>query len=257
MASSMGVRTRLACALSLWALTSLAQSADIRIYRDGGGIHDSAYLLVLPPGEDTLSFGGGSGTAGYFPRPYVSATASAFGSAPEPARVRVISQAYYYFSLLGPASTELVPIGFVGKASASLAGEPSSYSYSNVRIMGSAGSSYSFTCQADFSCAVGPDGTFTGSILLRRFEMGTVMLIAETTAISYGRATTGSAFIDPYFFIDPGFLAEHPGYSLSFSGVGNEPFHTAPVPEPETYAMLMAGLGILGAFTRRGKQNPA
>lgn len=30
---------------------------------------------------------------------------------------------------------------------------------------------------------------------------------------------------------------------------------TAPVPEPETYAMLMAGLGVLGAVARRKKQS--
>jgi hypothetical protein len=29
---------------------------------------------------------------------------------------------------------------------------------------------------------------------------------------------------------------------------------TAPVPEPETYAMLLAGLGVLGAVARRRKQ---
>jgi hypothetical protein len=30
--------------------------------------------------------------------------------------------------------------------------------------------------------------------------------------------------------------------------------YAAPVPEPETYAMLVAGVGILGAFVRRRKQ---
>jgi hypothetical protein len=30
--------------------------------------------------------------------------------------------------------------------------------------------------------------------------------------------------------------------------------NTAPVPEPETYAMLLAGLGLMGATTRRRKQ---
>lgn len=29
---------------------------------------------------------------------------------------------------------------------------------------------------------------------------------------------------------------------------------TAPIPEPETYAMLMAGLGVMGAMARRRKQ---
>jgi PEP-CTERM motif len=32
---------------------------------------------------------------------------------------------------------------------------------------------------------------------------------------------------------------------------------TAPVPEPETYAMLMAGLGVMGAVARRRKQQSA
>ncbi len=30
---------------------------------------------------------------------------------------------------------------------------------------------------------------------------------------------------------------------------------TTPVPEPETYAMMLAGLGLLGVFARRRKQN--
>lgn len=35
------------------------------------------------------------------------------------------------------------------------------------------------------------------------------------------------------------------------------PWSAAPVPEPETYAMMLAGLGLLGFFARRKKQNPA
>jgi hypothetical protein len=31
----------------------------------------------------------------------------------------------------------------------------------------------------------------------------------------------------------------------------------APVPEPETYAMLLAGLGVMGAVVRRRKQKQA
>jgi hypothetical protein len=38
-------------------------------------------------------------------------------------------------------------------------------------------------------------------------------------------------------------------YSVSFA--------TAPIPEPETYAMLLAGLGFLGFMERRRKQQPA
>lgn len=52
-------------------------------------------------------------------------------------------------------------------------------------------------------------------------------------------------------------------YVLSFSNSGgdnigmlldNVKVITAPVPEPETYAMMLAGLGLLGVMTRRRKQ---
>lgn len=39
-------------------------------------------------------------------------------------------------------------------------------------------------------------------------------------------------------------------------GVGQGVPPAAPVPEPETYAMLLAGLGLLG-FAGRHKRNPA
>jgi hypothetical protein len=61
-----------------------------------------------------------------------------------------------------------------------------------------------------------------------------------------------SAFIDPYIQIDPAWLSTHPGYSLTFdAGVSNVPtVSVSPVPEPETYALLIAGLGLLGVRGR-------
>jgi type IV pilus assembly protein PilY1 len=41
-------------------------------------------------------------------------------------------------------------------------------------------------------------------------------------------------------------------YIFGFSGVGGTPVIPS-VPEPETYAMLLAGLGLLGAAARRKK----
>ena len=60
------------------------------------------------------------------------------------------------------------------------------------------------------------------------------------------------AFADPYFNIDPDFLAANPGFSLAFSpGVGNT---LAPpggaVPEPATWAMMIAGFGAVGSAMR-------
>ena len=60
------------------------------------------------------------------------------------------------------------------------------------------------------------------------------------------------AFADPYFNIDPDFLAANRGFSLAFSpGVGNT---LAPpggaVPEPATWAMMIAGFGAAGSAIR-------
>lgn len=46
-------------------------------------------------------------------------------------------------------------------------------------------------------------------------------------------------------------LADHWGYLTSVKVETN----CVPVPEPETYAMLLAGLGLVGAFARRRKVN--
>lgn len=53
--------------------------------------------------------------------------------------------------------------------------------------------------------------------------------------------------LDPTFTIDPAFLQQNPGYSLEFSdGVGDSPLPDS-VPEPATWAMMLAGFGALGA----------
>jgi hypothetical protein len=68
-----------------------------------------------------------------------------------------------------------------------------------------------------------------------------------------------SARADPYFYIEPDFLATHPGYSLDFSaGVGNSPIHVpTTVPEASTWAMMIMGLGGIGAVARRRRRADA
>jgi hypothetical protein len=76
--------------------------------------------------------------------------------------------------------------------------------------------------------------------------VGRISLQIDVRAIGGGVA---DAFIDPYVFIDPDFLALHPDYAVIVSpGVGN----TAPggAPEPAAWVLMALGFGGLGAVLR-------
>jgi hypothetical protein len=62
------------------------------------------------------------------------------------------------------------------------------------------------------------------------------------------------ATADPFFSIDPTFALEHPGYRLVFSdGFSNGalPGQSDAVPEPASWALMIAGFGLAGAALRR------
>ena len=48
-------------------------------------------------------------------------------------------------------------------------------------------------------------------------------------------------------------FALNSNYGDSYSGLSEVKFFTSAVPEPETYAMFLAGLGLMGAIARRRK----
>ncbi|MFN4063761.1 MAG: FxDxF family PEP-CTERM protein [Parazoarcus communis] len=69
---------------------------------------------------------------------------------------------------------------------------------------------------------------------------------SSTSAVGEGLFTPGS-----WFFTVSGKATGTMGGAYSFAVV------TQPVPEPETYAMLLAGLGLVGAVARRRMKNAA
>ena len=82
--------------------------------------------------------------------------------------------------------------------------------------------------------------------------------VAASTSAGAGISALATAFVDPYIFIDPAWLADHPGYSVAVSaGIGNAAPGVAAIPEPQTYAMMLAGLGLLGFAVRRRKNKTA
>jgi hypothetical protein len=80
------------------------------------------------------------------------------------------------------------------------------------------------------------------------FQPDVVETVGLSASIGFVSATSsfhGTVLIDPTFTIDPAFLQQNPGYSLEFSdGVGDSPDSA---PEPASWAMMLIGLGGLGA----------
>jgi hypothetical protein len=94
------------------------------------------------------------------------------------------------------------------------------------------------------------NGTFAASVFSdSEYEIG-----LSAKVMINGTIGTASATVDPFIQIDPKFKAIHPEYSLTFSnGITN----LQAVPEPETYAMMMTGLGVMGFVGRRRKKQVA
>lgn len=112
--------------------------------------------------------------------------------------------------------------------------------------------------------AYNPITGFSGEITQEDIWAAQTNVIYSVTLTAYdvisvyggwgGGTITATTFVDPTFQLAP--TVPNPGlYTLAFSdGIGNG---LPAVPEPETYAMLLVGLGLLGFVAQRRKQKAA
>lgn len=86
------------------------------------------------------------------------------------------------------------------------------------------------------------------------FNLSSISSVALTSFASTGQFSPGTSSLGLIttgansFQLQFSRLDDGDSYNLSINGVAN------PVPEPETYAMMLAGLGLLGLMARRRKQ---
>jgi hypothetical protein len=120
-----------------------------------------------------------------------------------------------------------------------------------------------FTDVIHFTPPATPGSTAWGSVVNYAFfgQGGTFFSSADLNGVSLFTAaipgpfftTTNLGLLLPHSVSGPLTLTIH-GYSTGGSYGGELDVHMAPVPEPEHYAMLLGGLGILAMLSRRRKQ---
>jgi hypothetical protein len=157
-----------------------------------------------------------------------------------PTSLAAVSVTYYY-EVIGPAKP--VPLTITGSVSASAGGLATAYA----SIIGT-----DFSGVVACSCAAAPGA----ATLDQSFSVtpGAVSAVTLFAAGQEGGNDTGpgvgsySASADPMITIDPAFLAQNPGYSLVFSP-------NLAVPEPATWALMLIGVGGLGAAMRGSRRS--
>jgi hypothetical protein len=90
-------------------------------------------------------------------------------------------------------------------------------------------------------------------LLISDFAGGSLLALPQIpflTCTSPGQCQLGAAALEVSGAFD---APNYPGGALALSGDGLS-FALAPVPEPETWAMLLGGLGIVGWLARRTKR---
>jgi hypothetical protein len=107
--------------------------------------------------------------------------------------------------------------------------------------------------------------TFTNGSSSGEFDWtGTLSPTSPTSATLTGSGTIHNLGVRPFTIEFGGLYLNNDVFTLYWSGIdprfgpiGWTTYMAAPVPEPETYALMLAGLGLLGFVARRRNQKEA
>jgi hypothetical protein len=157
----------------------------------------------------------------------------------------------YSFTVDGPVSGVVVPLFAMYALHASAVGGVTN-ALATFSITGTRNDFFEkLTADGAFSNPAGINAT--RPVGLEPGRIGVISL--GIGGLSFGGLA--DAYVDPYIFVDPAFLASNPGYSVRVSaGIGNAPL-VSTVPEPETYALMMLGLGLLASRRLAAKRREA
>lgn len=164
-----------------------------------------------------------------------------------------------FITTLKKAATALLLIGSVGLVQATTAVYDFSGLSSTEQTFSISHSSASFDDVYSVTLAPGNTGVIGGFFGVTTDISTTFSFSASPDGIHWSSAMPVPAVVDPS---DGSF-----GYATTFSGLtptmpyyfklsgsnldGGYTIHIAAVPEPETYAMLLVGLGLMGSIARR------
>lgn len=213
------------------AATVLAIPDVVTFQRSVHNVYNSDYSY----GAGTISSVHGSASTGGSPYAFASAQAqTGWGYS---------ANYQYYFRVDGAPDDQAIPLIAYVRLAAVAAGSDNASAAANINFNGNNMSVYTNSVDRSLSY----NGAVTSSIF--SYNLGSVTLEVYTDT-QYGG--TAWAFADPLIIIDPVYALIDPDYrqhlTLTFStGVVN----AGAVPEPASWAMLVAGFGGVGAVMRR------
>ena len=162
-----------------------------------------------------------------------------------------LEQLVYYIQINGPVG--FVPLKVLAHGSLSSTLNKNSSAFSQVDL-GIGGGTFGYV-SAQGGVVLGSSGpgllpgfspsafTLSGTLSEYTNQPITVIMFIEASAQGPSAAAAATAYLDPYFFIDPSFANANLYTITTSSGIGNSPVN--PVPEPSTWLISLLGLSAL------------